>query len=328
MRVLQIFFICLFLISCGSSHHYAPIQPLTNSNVEGRISVSYSLSNFHSVVMQMGFYFKVSEQDMVGFSLQNFILPNSLSYVRFWERGSDAGNYQFHVNNLFTFNYSPTYEIRYALFNHQNDANQSFELGLGVYTTPLLVTISGQRIPFSISPIVGYQYRDKTIMAQAQYIYNYSRYKTKEILMYQHNNFDYQNSTWHKSGPKLVYDNNEITAFYKVPDLYSKWVIKTSDSDSLVLAGRDPYPDCYACGKQKSDLSATIPDSTYKVYWLSGQHGGQYIILRNLQEVYSDYKEGKTVNLRTGKNYVNRSLRNNTLLDDISISIGTLLPEE
>jgi len=329
MRVLLLLAICFFFFSCGSSHHFAPMGPMTDSNVEGRISVSYSLSDFHTIVMHMGFFFKVTKQDMLGFSLQNFVLPNSLSYVRFWERGNSTGNYQFHVNNLLTTNYSPTYEVRYALFNDQHDANQSFELGLGLYATPPLRAVMGQRFPFSLSPIVAYQYRGETIMAQLQYIHNYSRYKTNEILIYQHNEYDYQNNAWYKIGPKLVYEPDEIINFYELPNLSKSWVIKTSETDSLLLSERDPYVDCYACGKEKSDLLATIPNSKHTVYWLSEKVGGQYLILRDIRQAYSDYQEGKIVDLRPEENYVNRSLRKNTfLIDDISISIGTLLPEE
>lgn len=329
MRLVLLLLGCILFLSCGSSHHFAPIRPMTNSNVEGRVSVSYSLSDFHSILMQMGFYFKITDRDMVGFSLQNFVLPNNLSYVRFWEQGNSAGNYQFHINNLLTGNYSPTYEMRYALFNDQREANQSFEMGLGIYATPLLHSLAGHRFPVSFSPILAYQYRGPTIMAQAQYIFNYSRYRTKEILLYQPNEFDYRNNTWQNAGPKLVFESDEIIDIYRQSDLFTTWVIKTSETDSLVLSTRDPYVDCYACWKEKADLSATVPDSTYGVYWVSRNSGGRYLILRNLREALSDYHAGKTVDLRPSQNYVKQSLRSNIFfIDDLSISIGTLLPEE
>lgn len=323
MRTLLNLLLVIFTISCGTTHHFAPISPVSNTNMEGRLTISYSLSDFNSIVAQLGFYFKIRENDMIGFSLQNFVLPSNLSYVRFWEQDNQEGNFQFHINNLLTRNYSPTYEIRTALLNNKDNIKQSIEFGLGVYSTPFVFNFLGENIPTLFSPIIAYQYRSDSFIAQAQYIHNFSKYRTKDILIYRYNEFDYINNEWFDKSSELIYEPYEIIQFYTDSTAISRWIIQTSEKDSLIISKYDPYVDCWACRLKRSELLATIPTSDYDVYWISDRN--EYIVLRNLQLALLNFETKGVVNLKPGKEYINESLRKNRIIDDISISIGTLM---
>ncbi|MCA0445762.1 MAG: hypothetical protein LCH54_06000 [Bacteroidetes bacterium] len=301
------------------------MKPITNGNSVGSFSLSYSLSDFQTITLQLGAYFRVTEKDMVGISFQNFMIPNSISYLRLWNNEILSGNYQLHINNLLTYNHSPTYELRYAVFNETINPSQSYEVGLGVYSTPFIYALNGQSFPTSFSPILAYRYSGRDFLFQTQYIYNYSQYKTNEILKYTNRMFDYSSNSWIKEGPKLVFENNEIAKFEEVVGKSNSWVMRTINGDSLLLSGSDPYPDCIGCGIRRLRLNETLPSESYKVFWVESAKGGDYIIL-NIQKAYSDYLEGKQVDLRPGYDYIEQSLKKNRfILDDMSISIGTVI---
>ncbi|MFN1834919.1 hypothetical protein AB2B38_006630 [Balneola sp. MJW-20] len=298
---------------------------MTDAKAQGMFSVSYSLSDFQSVAFQLGFYFKITEEDMVGVSSQSLLLPNTFSYVRLWDNSSMAGNYQVHINNLVTANHSPTYEFRTAFYDDTRNPRHSFEAGIGVYSTPLLYGLAGRRIPLSITPVLAYQYRGEEYAFQAQYIHGYSDYKGREILSYTNSVYDYTNNKWIDGGPELIFENHEIRSFEKTDS--NSWIIEKKDGEILTLAESDPFPDCFGCAINAGKLKNTLPDPNYRVFWLNLDEAGGYVIL-NIGQAYEDYLNGDPVDLRPGKDYLQLSLKKNRfLLDDISVSAGIQIRE-
>lgn len=319
--------LALVLASCGTAHHYAPMQPMTDGPVEGTFSLNYSLSGFHAPVLQFGLYFKVTDRDMVGLSLQNFVLPNTLSYVRLWDTESLSGNYQVHFNGLISSNHSPTYEIRTAIFDKKNNPNHAFDIGLGIYSTPLIYRFANRKTPFSVTPIAGYQFRSEYLVLQGQYIYGYHKNKINENLRYNIRGFDYELNQWIDEGPELTYSYEDVASFYKTENDQGieQWVIKTADGDSLVMAEREPYPDCHSCGRMISNLSTTIPNSDFQVFWITTENGGEFAILK-VHEAYQQYMSGNSFDLRTGLDYLEQALSTTRpFVDNFSFSIGVRL---
>jgi|GEM_PF-5300958 len=325
---LYLILISFLLLSCGTTHHYAPISPMVNSKTQGSFSVSYSLSDFQSIAFQLGLYFKLTEQDMIGISSQSFMIPNSISYVRLWDTDSRSGSYQFHINNFVTANHSPTYEFRYATFNDIDKPTQSYEVGLGMYATPLAYKLFGHEFPISFSPILAYQYQGEDLLFQTQYNHGYNRYKTKEILKYRSPSFDYFHNQPIPEGVKLNFEKGEIISANRRLDVYDSWVIKTQSGDSLVISNRDPYVDCFPCTFYRRHLRATLPDSSLGVYWVEYEGWRDYLVL-NFEEALSNYHQGRPVDFRAGQDYIQKSINSGRfIIDDLSFSFGVPIEEQ
>lgn len=162
---LLVAFLILFttLSGCSQYHHLVPPPPPTTPE---NWKSSFTLSFTHvpgsrvPVAMQIGTYFKVEENHVLGFGINGFSLPNSFSYVGYHQLEHDLYmNWQVHLSQLYWLGgeggYTPGIEVDAGLMARHNNFRHSAHVGIA-WMPDISGSWSNRWNLFSSSPRSGF----------------------------------------------------------------------------------------------------------------------------------------------------------------------------
>lgn len=322
MLKLIVMYLLFLLFSCGTMQPFVPGKPLKSGEYETRIGLSFSTSKFSAISLQAGIYWGVSNQDVLGLSFNNFILPSHISYARYLKTNKENiwnGNFQFHIGNFLFNEYNPDYEIDFAVTKISSDYNHSLKIGIGYYGTPIIdFATKKNNTPSTFVPVLGYQFQSKTIQAEMDMIYGLSDY---HVLLYR--------NRWGKTHPDSTYgisiDHDEIKDIIQFGEGYddATWKIILRSGDSLMVMNREPYPDCLYCGRLKRNRESYLPSGEYRTMWLYSNNLNVMLLDLNMKKILENYYTGGDLEILQEKNIAQKIQDSfSSGINDINVSVG------
>ncbi|MEJ2105646.1 MAG: hypothetical protein P8X47_13890, partial [Ignavibacteriaceae bacterium] len=145
-KIIYLILIQLFFIYGCTTQNFVPPRPLNKGENELRVSFNFSLNNFSWYSVQLSAFHGITENDVIGTSFNNFLIPNQISYAHYWQDKNNSQNIQLHINDLIASNFNPSIEIDFGFSKNINNNYNSFKMGFGYYGTPLLLWAAQNKI--------------------------------------------------------------------------------------------------------------------------------------------------------------------------------------
>lgn len=323
-KILYAILLCSFY-GC-MTQNFVPPRPLQKGENELRISFNYSMNKFDWHSIQFSAFHGITDNDVIGTSLNNFIIPNHISYAHFWEHKNSSQNIQFHLNDLLASNFNPSLELDVGFSHYSGDIYNTFKLGIGYYGTPLLFWATRNNvIQHKIAPIFGYRFQTGEFSADVQLIHGmtsyFIRYYKDDFRRHSRKSVDENHGL--SSGYTFAYD--EIDTILIKDDRYG---IITHSSDTLVISKYSPFGDCIKCGLAKDFHSAYPASENHKVYWvywknhwLSGER--PQMLELDMSRLLENFADGKPLELIEDDNLSEKTLlKHNLFFQDLFFSVG------
>lgn len=315
-----------WLISC-TAQNFVPIRPLQKGENEIRWSLNYSLNKFDFGSIQLSAFHGISNSDVVGASFTGFIIPCSFSYAHYWLGPTNVLNVQFHLNDILSTNYNPSYEFDFGFSTISEKTFNSFKAGVGYYDTPLLRKLFGQSIvEGKFVPIFGYSFQHNEFNIDFQLIYGMTNYFVKyyKERLYL-NSQDIDSASFATKETEQEFLHNDIKAIIQDNELYK---VAFNSGDTLLIANQDPYADCYVCGAQQRTYQAYLASDDNSVYWIYWKNHVErnkspIMLELNMKKILHDFNLGDNLKLFEESDITLKTItRNNSFFNDLFFSIG------
>ncbi len=320
-------FLGILLFGC-TTQNFVPGRPLQKGEHEIRAGFSYSLNKMSFNSVQLSLFYGIDRNHVVGASFNNFLLPGNLSFARYWTAPYQTHSIQLHFNDLFGSAFNPAYEIDYGYsWGTRNREEHSWKVGIGYYAEPPVHLAVGNRLrERAFIPVAGYQFRAASGYFDLQWLPGMTEYFIhyyKENYLIHPRNEEADNRI---APVGLRYAHAEIDTIIKKTTLYK---IAFLNGDTLILADRDPYPDCFACGVLKRFHEAYTASESHKLYWLhwpmedSKHNAAPRLLELNMPEILERYRRGGDLYFREDDNLAAKSyLRAGRFWNDLLFSAG------
>ena len=293
---------------------------------ELRISLNFTLNKFSWHSLQFSAFHGITKNDVIGTSLNNFFIPNQISYAHYWQAQNNSQNIQLHFNDLIASNFNPSLELDLGFSYYSGDIYNNFKVGVGYYGTPILLSLFGNSIiKHKIVPIFGYRFQHKLFSADVQLIPGMTNY----FIRYYKD--DYRKYVGQKAAEiitrndRYVFSHSEVDTIIKVNKEYK---IRFQSGDTLFIAERDPYADCITCGidqRLHSEYLASESHNVYWIYWKDYRRKNQKPLMLelNMERIIENFMKGGDLELTEDENLTEETInRKNLYFHDFFFSIG------
>ncbi|MGH1366415.1 MAG: hypothetical protein ACRBF0_22835 [Calditrichia bacterium] len=328
--------IALIYLGCSPVQHFVPINPPGKGQYEIRVGVDWALNKLMLPNPTFGMYYGLSDRDAIGVSAAALIIPNNVSYVRYWDGESVAGNFQLHLNSLIGGSLDPVVDIRAALTSRDSNTLHSLSAGLAYYQTPFLWQAFGRSSGLKKTlPVVGYTLQSNDFQMDIDFIPGTSRYLVEKtsreagflnrdarFLIADSGNFagesekvkDFGVGTSRKM--MLFFTHDKVVNYDVNPNSVfgTQYTFFLRNGFRVDLFNRPPYPDCIPCGLEMRKARAFIGSPEHKVYWVSvsdnyGMGVATFIRELNIDNILKGYKNGGALNLEEGEDHLKKKLK-------------------
>lgn len=332
IKIQSLLVFCFIAAGCGTTQPFVPGVPLEKGEGEIRVSIGYATSNFSPFSLQIGGYAFIGNNNAVGFTLAGLLAPSTISFVHYSKQNL---NFQLHYNNLFGVTFNPTIEMDVGYSSGSWDKYNAAKIGLGYYDAPLAHRLLGNRVSVhALVPTFGYQFRNKEFEFEANLIYGLSnyfvRYYNQDSLQHRP---DSTRLSINNFRPQRV-SRNSITSIKEIPDgkFMPGWFVFLNSDQTIVIASRDPYPDCLFCGIEKARRGAYLASPNHRVYWLWKSRTGEeifsyvaapFLMQLDMPKILDRYNSGASLDLEEDNDLLDRTLsRIHSGFEDIFFSIS------
>lgn len=314
---------CLCIAGCGTVQTCVPGRPLPAGDTEGRIGASFSTSRFSRVAVQGGVYRGLSDQDVLGLSFNSSLAPSRLTYARYFRSRDDGhwnGNLQAHLGSLLGRELNPVYEIDVAVSHLQSGTDQSLKAGLGFYAPSLPGLLAGRHSrERHVAPVLGYQVRARSIVAEAELTYDMSAHQVGVVL-------EDEAAATAAADRGLTIPRDEVVAIDQLGEEYGSaaWIVRLANGETLTVAGRDPYADCLACAFRARQRRAYLPSADYRALWVYGsERTGAELLTLNMRGILAEFALAGDLRLVEDSDLIARTReRVRSGVDDLGLFIG------
>ncbi|MGA2296153.1 MAG: hypothetical protein ABSG15_01215 [FCB group bacterium] len=317
MKILFCLPIALILSSCGTTQTSIPPVPLRHGEYEYRFGIGYSFNDFNGLSLQANFYKGISDRDIIGMSLNNFLFPCHFAYAHCWmdKSNTSGANLQVNLGNFLRLEFNPTFEIDAAYTNYFSNVSQSFKIGLGYFYHPFLYKTQKYENINRFTPVIGYLLQLNALQFEAGLYFglteHYIDYYNPIINIDKDNNFE-----------KYRIPHDSIISIIDTTGYRNwrgrEWLIKLKDSSIIKISEFDDYVDCIGCGYFRIMESKYMADSGSNIYWFNRN----YIEL-NLNKIFKDYYDGKDFIIKEDSGLLEKKKSKiRKIWDDINFGIG------
>lgn len=319
---------------CTTLQHMVPGRPLKKNEVECRLSLGVATNHFNLFSLQFAAFTGLTDNDALGFTFANPLVPSSVSYVRYWGKGDYSWNYQFHINNLWGSDYNPEYETDVAFSRLNRNSFHSIKIGVGLYTPLSIPYFLGEHFSqTAFVPIVSYQFRNPAIRLEAEAMpgmseYFVKRYKSPDYL---YSDADSINELDYTRNTRRIYDHDEVKEISQVGEDYDTavWIVTLSSGDTLRLDNYAPHSSNIDYFNEKREFEAYKASGDNRILWLYAENKFHPIKLLpvlievNMKKVIADFNSGKDLYLLSDKDLIKNTLKNiNPVTENLFFSIG------
>ncbi len=316
------FFVLLInwmFLSCGTVQPFVPGIPLKKGDVQGRLVYSFSTSNFAGHSIQSGLYFGISDNDLIGFSANNFplVIPSHITYSHYFpSKTNSISSLQFHVGELLRNEYNPFYEFDYALSDFGKNNVNTIKIGVGYFGPTFIRNFSLDSISnFNLIPTFGLQTFTGDFVAGIDLFPGLTKNYSHRII-----------SRVKQNEIFLTVSHSEIVKIIDIDKNEGKGVgykIIFKNGDNLYIADRDPYVDCIFCGISFKESKSYLFNSKYNSFWIYSKTVNPKIIWLDINSVLEDFRLGKDLVFKTNEEPVNQIIQNaDDWTEDISFGVG------
>jgi len=329
---IHLFGLSMIIAGCGTTQPFAPAIPLPTGKGEFRVSIGYSTGRFNPLSLQWGAWGFVGGKDALGMTWAGGIFPSAVSYVHY---SSDRANLQLHCNDLLGVTFNPAWEFDIGLSQGSWNRFNAAKLGIGFYDTPLLDRLRGMHVKnHAFVPILGYQFRSGEFAAETEVIYGLSTYFVHYYAeQYLTRDADTSEFSGHPFLPRTI-QHERVKSIREIPSGHYApgWYVQLLSNEGIVIASRDPHPDCYECDARQSGLSAYPASPDHRIYWLwqTENERGWYSEMAypapmelNMKRILAAFDAGGDLVLREDEDVLKRKLDNvHSGWDDIFFSVA------
>ncbi len=316
MKIRIILSFLILLVSCGTTQTYLPLTPLKKAETEVKFGIGLPLNKFSNISFSVGWNFGVSDRDVIGLTMTNFILPTHVAYSHYFNNRNQKyiSNAEFHLGNILGAEYNPDYELKFGMAQKfESGRFQRLSAGIAMYGNAFL----GNNTYIKIMPKFTYNLR----INDAQFEANYDWGQTKFYLSKYCKNESVSNVTTIKYSDidSFIILNNTI-------DIDSVPMIKISlkDSSYIAIYKKPEYKIVGDLIKPvlKLDIYNSDSDLEYISVFISKEQRN-YTLFYNFEKIISDYKAEKDIIISDIQDLFEKEYRNIGVFDDLNFGIGT-----
>jgi len=310
----------LGLSGCGTMNPCVPGRPLDSGTTEGRIGLTLNTNNFKRLSAQLGFYWGVSNHDVVGLSF-NGPLPSRLTYAHYFAMAGEEsrhGNLQAHIGYVLAPEFNPTYEIDLGMAALGDSQDQSITLGLGYYGKPwMLYAEEGLEVHTGLSPILRYTYQADKMQAEVSYIPGLTK-------------FAVESAHWRPDSapaPGVVIPHDEVRSIEQQGDdpATADWVIHQASGNTIQVVA-ELVSNCMM-GREGPNkmMAAYVPSSEHRAFWMINDLSRRHEpLVLNMEAILAEYEAGGDLRLVPDEDVLIRSQQQvSTPWHDLSVFVGS-----
>lgn len=306
----------IFSISCGTVQPFVPGVPLKKGDVQGRLTYSISTSNFAGQSIQSGFYYGLTNNDLIGFSVNNFplVIPSHFAFSHYFpSKTNSISSLQFHIGELFRNEYNPFYEVDFAMSDFKQNNVNSIKIGLGYFGPTVTDHFSiDSTMNFNLIPTFGLQTFSGDFIAGIDFFPGLTKNYSSQLFL-------------NPKPDKIFFtvSNSEVTEIAETDEKGIGYKIILKSGDNIHITDRDPYPDCIRCDNQLRISNAYLTESKYKAYWIFSKTITAQIIWLDINLLEEDFRNGKDLIFKTNSEAINEiKFKADSWMEDISFGFG------
>ena len=234
---------------CAPTNPSFPLKPLETGETYGSIHIAVPLNKFARISLQASVYHGINEDNMLGCTLSNLVLPTSLNYSYCL---SKEKNNEFVLVALNISKFNPLFEVDYAVSKISNEECHAVKFGAGIYTG----IIPGRNNHLRIIPSAEYVYQNQDVRIAVGTRIG----MTKTTILHLDNS---------REKKRYEYSISEIdTVLIDTLTAWKGYSIVLNDGQMLNVKERDPYADCLECAWEIKLQNAYTASAEHKAYYV------------------------------------------------------------